>query len=70
MAFSVGVSRGKETTGWYSGKWQRMGSLDEDPGSATSRLCDLRQATGLSESRPFCNTGQVLNPPKSAPGCD
>lgn len=44
MAFSAGVSRGEETAGWCSGKWQRMESRDEDLGSATSRLCDLRQA--------------------------
>lgn len=70
MAFSLGVSRGEETAGWCSDKWQRMESRDEDLGSATSRLCDLRQAKTSLILSTLCNTGQVLNPLGSAPGCD
>lgn len=75
MAFSVGVSSSKETSGWYSGKCQGRGSMDEDLCCATLRLCDLRRTSDLSESLPFCHRvvkgrviGQVLNPPRSAPG--
>ena len=44
---------------------QGLGSVGGDLGSDTHRLCDLREATGLSEPPPFCEErvpGQVLNP--------
>lgn len=43
---------------------QGLGSVGEDLGSATPRLCDLRQAAALSEPSPYCEgvTGLVPNP--------